>query len=75
MIFIQEIKYQETKMAKTENQKKLLKILNEIFQLDAFVKKISLDEFDEVYVNGDNHLEKTSVVVKNKKSNKVELEI
>jgi len=62
MIFIQEIKYQETKMAKTENQKKLLKILNEIFQLDAFVKKISLDEFDEVYVNGDNHLEKTKLI-------------
>ena len=30
--------------------------------LDAFVKKISLDEFDEVYVNGDNHLEKAKLI-------------
>ena len=49
-------------MAKTENQKKLLKILNEIFQLDAFVKKINLNEFDEVYINGDNHLENIKLI-------------
>ena len=31
-------------------------------ELNDFVKEIDLDSFDEVYVNGDNHLEKAKLI-------------
>ena len=39
-------------MAQTKNQKKLLKILNEI----------DFDNFDEIYINGNNNLEKVKLI-------------